>query len=156
MVEELPKPVEQTKAPEKAPEFNIDELNNEIEAANKKLVSQEMAKIIAIEKENAKREAEKEFLVNQKIKDKEREIEEMRKVQLERERAASEQLEALRRRVDELAASKQTTTVQNPFAGTAPSKSSLDETSNSILSLKENELEEVEQASFYALRDRKV
>ncbi len=139
--------------PAVTPAFNVDELHKEIDAANKKLVSEEVSQIIAREKEAARKEAEKEFLVNQKLKDKEQEIEAMKKAQLEKERQASEQLEMLKRRLDELASTKQPVAIQNPFAGQPSSQHATQ--SHSILDLPESSLDEVEKASFSALLERK-
>jgi hypothetical protein len=146
---------EEVKAPEapKAPEFNVEELHREIEAANKKIVSDEVIQLIAKEKESARKEAEKEFLVNQKLKDKEAELEALKKSQLEKERANAEQLEALKRRVDEMAASKQPTVVANPFS--TPVAASPSQPLPSVLNLPEAQLFEVEKESFNALFTRK-
>jgi hypothetical protein len=147
---------DEVKAPEvpKAPEFNVEELHREIEAANKKIVSDEVAQLIAKEKEAARKEAEKEFLVNQKLKDKEAELEALKKAQLEKERANAEQLEALKRKVDEMAASKQPTVVANPFSAPTPTVSP-SQPLPSVLNLPEAQLSEVERESFNALFTRK-
>lgn len=146
--------VKTTQEAPKAPEFNIEELHKEIEAANKKIVSEEVSQLLAKEREAAKKEAEKEFLVNQKLKDKEAEIEALKKAQLEKERATAEQLELLKRKVDEMAASKQGTPIANPFstpAQEAPQSPPLP----SVLKMPEAQLDEVETASFAALLGRK-
>ena len=147
---------EEVKTPEpaKAPDFNVEELHKEIEAANKKIVSDEVAQLIAKEKELARKEAEKEFLVNQKLKDKEAELEAVKKAQLEKERANAEQLEALKRKVDEMAASKQATVVPNPFSTSSAPTPSIT-TSPSVLSLSDAQLLEVERESLSALLGRK-
>lgn len=147
---------EQTvKAPEaKVPEFNVEELHREIEAANKKIVSEEVSQLLAKEREVAKKEAEKEFLVNQKIKDKEAEIEALKKAQLEKEKATAEQLELLKKKVDEMAASKQGVPVSNPFSA-QPAPATPSQPLPSVLKMPETQLEEVETASFAALLQRK-
>lgn len=142
---------EPVKAPETKPDFNIEDLHKEIDAANKKLVSDEVSTLIAKEREAARKEAEKEFLVNQKLKEKEQELENFKKAQLEKERQASEQLEMLRRKVDELASSKAPINVQNPFNSPSQPK----DTKPAVLNMTEEELEVVEKASFHALLDRK-
>jgi len=147
------KPVETPKegAQDKTPDFNVDELHKEIEAANKKIVSEDVAQLLAKEREEARKEAQKEFAVNQQIKDKEAELENMKKAQKEKDLENARQLEALKRKVDELAASKQPVQVQNPFGSPSQSKDAIP----SVLSMKEEDLDEMEKASFEALLARK-
>ena len=152
MTDEVKTPVVAEVKKTTVPEFNIEDLHKEIDAANKKIVSEDVSKLLEQERAKAKAEAEKEFHINQKLKEKEAELEALKKAQLEREKEAATQLEMLRRKVDELASSKQPISIQNPFNTSQSQK----DDKPSILKMKEEELEAVERASFEALLDRKI
>jgi hypothetical protein len=94
---------------------DIDELNSEIERMNKEMVSEDTAKMIELEKEKARKEAEKDFLVNQKIKEQNDLIEAMKKEKEESEKKNAESLEALTRKVNEMVTSKAVIPNGNPF-----------------------------------------
>jgi len=145
--------VEATKtvAQDTTPAFNVEELHKEIEAANKKIVSEDVAQLLAKEREEARKAAEKEFAINQQIKDKEAELEAIKKAQKEKDLENARQLEALKRKVDELASSKQPVQVQNPFSSPSTSK----DDKPSVVNMKEEDLDVVEKASFEALLARK-
>jgi len=146
-----PAPVDNKVAQATTPDFNVDDLHKDIDALNKKLVSEDVAQLLSQERAKAKAEAEKEFLVNAKLKEKDQELENLKKAQLEKERSAAEQLDALRKKVDELASSKQPVNMHNPF-NSLPSQK---DDKPSVLKMKEDELEVVERASFDALMNRR-
>jgi len=93
----------------------IDAIQAEIDKANEKMVSEDIQKRIAEERDAAKKEAEKEFLTNLRIKELEKEKEELKKQQEQREREAAQQLELLKQKVNELAAARAVVKEDNPF-----------------------------------------
>jgi uncharacterized protein (DUF3084 family) len=122
---------------------DIDELNAEIEKLNKEIVSEDTAKLIAVEKEKAKKEAEKEFLVNQRIKEMEQEKEAMKKEREESERRSAEQLQALKTKIDSLSASRAVVKNDNPFAEPSNNPPSPSQTN-----LTDEQVSDIERASF--------
>jgi len=100
----------------------LESINKEIEEANKSLVSEDVAKVIKLEKEAAKKEAEKEFLVNQRVKDLEAEKIALAKEMEHSEKEAAAKLEKLTERVNSLISSKATVKNDNPFNEPQPAK----------------------------------
>lgn len=143
----------QNPAPASQPAFNADDIINEIDKANKKIISDEVAQLIAKEKEEARKLAEKEFLINQKLKEKEQEIESLKQAQKDKELKAAQELEALKRKVDELASTKQPMNIVNPFA--TPPQGNNTQITHPVLGMKAEELDVVEKASLSALLGKK-
>jgi hypothetical protein len=153
-----PTPVEvippATPAPEKSVEDiaqeELDELNREIEEANKSLVSEDTSKLIKLEREAAKKEAEKEFLVNQRVKELEAEKEQIKKEAAEKEKAFALKMEALTNRVNGMVASKAPVVNDNPFNAQPPAPNP-----NQSTEFTEDEVRDIELASMEAFFDAK-
>jgi len=111
-------PKEQPKAPEGS-EFSdkeLEELNLQMEKAQKALVSEEVQKQLESEKEKARAEALKEFEVNAKIKELEAAKAELERQRKEDQLAAARQLAELKAKVDSLTASRAVVSAENPFS----------------------------------------
>ena len=130
--------------------INTDDLLREIEAANSSLVSEDTRKIIDEEKKKAREEALKEMEAKQYLKEKEAEIAALKKAQEEKERETAKQLEEFKKKLNDLASSKQVVNVENPFK---KQDAPVDKTPD-ILKATEEQLGDVEQASFHALLNR--
>ena len=128
----------------------IDKLNKEIEEAKKQMVSEDIEKKIAAEREAAKKEAEKEFLISQRVKDLEKEKEELQKKNEESQRLASQQLELLKAQVDKLMSSKAVITQDNPFR-----KEPQPDVNISIDNMDEAAIDKIEEKSFEAFMEQK-
>jgi len=128
----------------------LEELNREIEAANKKLVSDEMSKTIAAEREAAKLEAQKEFMVNQKIKDLEAEKEKIQKEKEDAERKSAEQLNVLKTKVDSLISTKAVVSTENPFRNEPVESQKV-----SVDRLTDEQVDDIERNSFEAFLEHK-
>lgn len=90
-------------------------MQKDIDDAKKSLVSDDTAKAIEKAKSEAKAEAEKEFLVNQKIKELEEEKEKLKQEQITKEKESAKQLEELTKKVDDMTTSKAAINTQDPF-----------------------------------------
>lgn len=131
----------------------IEKLNREIEETKRKVVSEDINQKITAERDAAKKEAEKEFLVNQRVKDLEREKEELQKKNEESQRNAAAQLEALKAQVDKLMTSKVVAVGDNPFK--KPEENSTKETGLNVDGMDDEELRIIEEASFQAFLEQK-
>ena len=145
---------EETKAEKSAEEIasdELEELNREIEEANKSLVSEDVARVIKLEKEAAKKEAEKEFLVNQRVKDLEAEKEALRKQMEAAERKTAEELDAFKQQINSLRTSRAPVVSENPFNAqpTEPQKPN-------NTGFTDTEAEEIERASLEAFLESKT
>jgi uncharacterized protein (DUF3084 family) len=150
------KPSEKTNvaAPKNAqetPDIDLEALRREIEEADKKLVSEDVSKLIKQERELAKKEAEKEYLINQRLQEKEAEIAKMKEASVEEQKKNAEQLAYLKSKLDELVASKQVVNNDNPFRNdkVAP------QIADPIAHMTDKDLDELERASFQAMLDKR-
>jgi len=91
------------------------EINADIEKAKSSLVSKGTEELIQKAKEEAKKEAEKEFAVNQRIKEIETQKAELQKKLEDKEKSSAEELEKLKSKVNELVSSRASIQVQDPF-----------------------------------------
>jgi hypothetical protein len=128
----------------------IEKLNKEIEEAKKQMVSEDVEKKIMAEREAAKKEAEKEFLVNQKIKDLEREKLELQQKNEAVQRQTSQQLESLKAQVDRLMSSKAVITQDNPFK-----REPQPDVNKSVDMMDEATIDKIEEKSFEAFMESK-
>jgi len=128
----------------------LDELNKEIEEANKSLVSDDVAKVIKLEKEAAKKEAEKEFLVNQRVKELEAEKDALAKAKEQAEKEAAAKLEALTQKVNGLISSRAPVTTENPFNAQPPAEST-----PSLADISDEQAKDIELASMEAFLEAK-
>lgn len=134
----------------KEPEFDLDALRKEIDQASNSIVSEDVRKLIEAEREEARKQAMKEAENSQYLKEKEAEIAQLKKEQEEKERKSAEQLDALKKKIDELASSKQVVNNDNPF------KSAPTPTKKQPFDLDDKDLDIVERESFYALLNRRL
>lgn len=143
------KPVPEKTAEEIAND-ELEELNREIEEASKSLVSEDVAKVIKLEKEAAKKEAEKEFLTNQRVKELEAEKLALQKEKEQAEKEAAAKLDALTQRVNGLISSRAPVQAESPFNAPA-----LAEESTSIDNISDEQAKEIELASMEAFWNRR-
>lgn len=121
-------------------EEELSQITNDIKKAREGLVSKEVEQKINQVKEEAKREVEKEFLMNDKIKQAE-----MEKAQLQAEmekiqKQSAEELERLKSKVDELISSKAPVKTDDPFKKHTDIKNSID-------FLSDEQVSDIEEAS---------
>jgi len=136
------------KTHEEVTQDEIDAINREIEEANKKLISEDVSELIKKEKELAKKEAEKEFLVNQKVKDLEAQLLKEQEAKKDAERQTAAQLQALMEKVNALTAAKAVVQNDNPFKNDPQEPPKPTELSNDVA-------DEIEHASYMAFMDSK-
>jgi len=146
-VQEQPKP--EVKTQEEITTEELDALNREIEEANKTLVSEDVAKVIKLEKEAAKKEAEKEFLVNQRVKDLEAEKDALVKAKEQSEKEAAEKLEALTKKVNSLVSSQAPVKNENPFNEPQPAQAPSD-------NLTKEQMDNIEEASMVEMFGKQI
>lgn len=132
---------DEKKTEEVTPE-ELEALNKDIESATKNFVSAEVQKKIEEAKAQAKAEAEKDFNVQQRIKELEAEKERLAKEKEEQEKKAAEELSSLKSKVDAVISSKATIASQNPFK------------SEGAASFTDDEANVIERASFEALLNK--
>jgi len=152
---EVSTPEEVTTPPAKTQEEiasdELEALNKEIEEANKSLVSEDVAKVIKLEKEAAKKEAEKEFLTNQRVKELEAEKVALQNAKEQAEKDAAARLDALTQKVNSLIASKAPVINENPFnAPQPPAETKLD-----VGKLTDEQAQDIERASMEAFFEEK-
>jgi hypothetical protein len=128
----------------------IDKLTKEIEEANKKIVSSEVAETIRKEKEVAKKEAEVEFAKNQKIKELEEQLKKEKEQKELFEKSAAAQLEALKTKLDSLISAKAVANTENPFKKENDVKPQF-----SLDKLTEEQVNDIEYNSFIAFMEDK-
>jgi len=129
----------------------LKKLQEEIDTANKTIVSDEVQKQIEDAKAKAKEEAEKEFVTNQKIKELEKEKEELVKKQQEKELESARKLEELTKKVNESISSKAANANSSPFTQETPPN-----TSKSVVdTITEENVDDFEKASFNMLINRR-
>lgn len=119
----------------------LKQIEADIQKARDSIVSKETSALIAKAKEEAKKEAEKEFLTNSKIKELEDEKEKLRQEQVNKEREAATQLEALKKKVDELTSSKAPINFKDPFR---PAGSQQNNNQGQSLNLTEEQINNIE------------
>jgi multidrug efflux pump subunit AcrA (membrane-fusion protein) len=90
-------------------------INADIASAQSALVSKGTEELIQKAREEARKEAEKEFLVNQRIKEIETQKAELQKRLEDKEKASAEELDKLKTKVNELVSSRASIQVQDPF-----------------------------------------
>jgi hypothetical protein len=154
-------PVQENK-PQETPkgedvEFSLDEikkLEQEIEDAKKRMVTEDIEKKIAAEREAAKKEAEKEFLVNQRVKELEKEKEELRKKSEEVQLENARQLDALKEQMNKLISSKAVASGENPFRSQQKVEPEVD-FKTKIDQLTNEEVAEIERLSAEAFFENK-
>jgi hypothetical protein len=153
-VQEKPKDTQsKEKQPEtkEEPEIDFEALRKEIEDADKTLVSEDVQKLLKEEKEAARKEAEKEFLVNQRLKEKEAEIENLKNASVEEQKKAAEQLAYLKAKLDELVTTKQVVNNENPFK----KKEEAEPTQNEMIAkLTDDDIDAIEYGSLQAILER--
>lgn len=130
-------------------DIDFEALSKEIDDASNKIVSEDVRKLIANEREEARKQALKEAESQHYLKEKEAEIERLKKQQEEKERQSAEQLAQLKKKVDDLTASRAVVQDNNPF------KKGEDKPTRQPFDLREEELDDVEKASFYEMLSRK-
>jgi len=132
---------------EKVTVDELKKIQEDLDSANKKIVSEDVRKQLDDAKAKAKEEAAKEFETNQKIKELEAEKATMKKESEDREKAASEKLAELTEKVNNYVSSKAPVNSSNPF-----------EAPESRLPTEdlEKSADDIERASFEALINRRV
>jgi hypothetical protein len=140
----------EVKKPEVIAADELEALNREIEEANKSLVSEDVAKVIKLEKEAAKKEAEKEFLVSQRVKDLEAEKNALIKAKEQSERDSAAKLEALTQKVNGMISSRAPVKNENPFNEKPPADTTLD-----VSKLTDEQANDIELASMEAFFEAK-
>lgn len=128
---------------------DLDALEKAISEANSTLVSQDVQEQIRVAKEQAKKEAEVEFLKDQKVKELEEQLKKEAESKIQMQKEAAEKLEALKARVDQMSASRAVAPVTTPF-DKAP------DTPNTQLDMSAEDIAQIERDSFIALRGRTV
>lgn len=93
----------------------IDAINKDITAARSSLVSEETKKEIERAKEEARREAEKEFLVNQKIKELEEQKQRLEAEKVAQQKEFDQKFSAMEGRINDMIGSKAPAADNNPF-----------------------------------------
>ena len=99
----------------KLSEEEIKQMEADIAKARADLVSPDTEQKIKQAKEEAKAEAEKEFLVNQKIKELEEEKTKLLEAQKSKEEETAKQLEGFKEKIDSLTSSQQPIRGDDPF-----------------------------------------
>ena len=127
----------------------LEKLNQDLDASRKKLVSEETEEKIKTAKEEAKKEAEKEFIVNQKIKELEEDKKKLEEDQKKREENTAKELDVMKEKLNQAISSKAVSTGTNPFEGSQKTSSS------SIDQLSDAEIDAIERASFEAFENRR-
>ena len=147
---EAPQEPPKEKNQEEIAEDELEALNREIEEANKSLVSEDVSKVIKLEKEAAKKEAEKEFLVSQRVKDLEAEKEALNKAKEQSERDSASKLQALTDKVNSLISSRAPVKNENPFNEKPPADDTF-----SVDKLTDEQATDIERASMEAFFEAK-
>ena len=93
----------------------LEQIDKDLNTAREKLVSKETQSEIEKAKTQAKEEAKKEFELQRKLEDLEREKKELEERVLKSEESSSAELDKFKKRLDELTDSKATIAEQNPF-----------------------------------------
>jgi chromosome segregation ATPase len=137
----------QEQVQETVTEDELAAIEAELNKANKSIVSEDIQKRIQEERESARREAEKEFQVNQRIKELEAEKETLKKQQEQKELEAARQLEELRQKVNSLVAARGVARETNPFKDEKP------EPTKDTSFLNDEMADEIEKASFDAFME---
>lgn len=119
------------------------QIQKDMEDARKTLVSEDVESKIRQAKEEAKKEVEKELQMKAELEKAKAEAEELRKKNEEAQKQAATQLDALKKRVDEMTASRAPTSVVDPFGN--PSR--LTDGSHPIDSLNDAEIDKLEERS---------
>lgn len=127
----------------------LQNLQKEIDEANKNIVSDEVQKKIELAKQKAREEAEKEFTVNQKIKELEKEKEELVKKQQEKEIENARRLEELTKKVNDSISSRAVAPSGSPFTDPTPSTPG-----DTIENMSQDQVDQIERESFDALIKR--
>jgi len=122
-------------------------LEKELNMANDTLISRETAEQIKAAKEETRKEVEKEFLTNQKIKEMEEALKQKDVEKAELEKKTAEQLDLLKNKVNEMASSRAVVKTESPFDSKPPEATQVD--------ISDEEAEEIQKASFHALLERK-
>jgi len=120
----------------------IDAINNDIIKAKSSLISEEAKKEIENAKVQARVEAEKEFQINQKIKEQEALIEQLKQEKLNKEKEFHDKFETMESRINDMIGSKAPVNVENPFKQNNQSNQPIDP-----MNLTEAQVSEVERAS---------
>lgn len=127
---------------------DLDKLEKDMDNARNTLVSKETEDKIAQAKEEAKKEAEKEFLVNQRIKELEEEKVKLAEDKAKKEEEVAKQLEEMKEKLNAAITSRAVPTANNPF-NDKPSSSNIDK-------LSDDEVNQIEQASYLAFEKRRL
>ena len=114
------------KPPVELSEEEKSNLQKDIQSARSNIVSKETEGLIQNAKEEAKKEAEKEFATNAKIKELTEQNEKLKSEQVEKEKAAAEKFDALQSKVDELITSKAPVRTEDPFKPIEKAKNEVD------------------------------
>lgn len=125
---------------------DIDAINKDIEDAKSKLVSKETEDKIAQAKEEAKKEAEKEFAVNQKVKELEEANQKLQEEKEAKEKEAAEKIANLAEKVNTYVESKQVVTNnETPFGSN----------NTDVEKIPDEDIEKIENESYVAfVRDK--
>ena len=106
-------------------DYNKDELDaiqRDIESAKSSLISDEAKQQIQRAREEAKKEAEAQFLVNQKIKEQEALIEQLKQEKIQKEQEFNEKFQSMESKINDMVSSKAPVNVENPFKQPGDSK----------------------------------
>lgn len=128
---------------------DLDALDKAISEANASLVSKDVQEQIKLAKEEAKKEAELEFLKSQKIKELEDKLKAEEAAKADMQKETAEKLASLKSRLDTMSASRAVAPASTPFdAPPATPKTQLD--------LSAEEIAQIEKDSFRALVGRTI
>jgi len=98
----------------------IEKMQSDITAAKSNLISEATKKEIELAKSEARKEAEKEMITNQKIKEQETLIEDLKKAKTDSEKEFSDKFKSMEDKLNDMTASRAPASNTNPFASGQP------------------------------------
>lgn len=101
-------------------------INNDINSAKESLVSKDTEAKIKAAKEEARKEAEKEFMTNQEIQKLKEENARLQQEREAKETEAAEKISAIQSKVDELVGSKAPSNNEDPFSNQNKDRKGID------------------------------
>ncbi len=131
----------------------LNALEKDLNMASDNFVSKDVQDQIKVAKDEARKEAEKEFATNQKIKELQEQLAKKEEDAIEVQKQTAEQLGKFKEKLDNMASSKAVVSVNTPpfkiEQNTPPTQES------AFSNLSEDSAEQIEKASFEAILARK-